>query len=198
MIDWKPIQQRLGLVVDGAAGPKTYGALFAAMGAKADVAAALGAAAAKYLPQYDIASGLGIAHFLAQGAHETGGFRIFVEIWGPTPTQRGYEGRPDLGNTQPGDGRRYLGRGIFQLTGRANYTAHGLASTPDQAAEPDAAVRVACEYWQAHHLNELAEADDVLAISIRINGRNRQTGLPNGYDDRRAMLKKAKGLMGIL
>jgi putative chitinase len=167
------------------------------MGAKADVAAALGAAAARYLPQYDIASTLSIAHFLAQGAHETGGFRIFVEIWGPTDAQRGYEGRADLGNTTPGDGFRFRGRGIFQLTGRANYTDHGLADTPDKAAEPDAAVRVACEYWRNRNLNELAEADDVLAISIRINGRNRRTGLPNGYDDRRAMLKKAKGLMGV-
>lgn len=191
MIDWKPIQQRLGLVVDGVAGPKTYGALFANMGAKPDVAAALGAAAAKYLPQYGIDSVLGIAHFLAQAAHETGGFRIFVEIWGPTTAQRGYEGRADLGNTQPGDGRRYLGRGIFQLTGRANYTDHGLADTPDKAAEPDVAMLVACEYWQARRIGEAAEADDARAVTRKING-----GF-NGLGARIAMLKKAKGLMGI-
>lgn len=191
MIDWKPIQERLGLMVDGVAGPKTYGALFAGMGAKPDVAAGLGAAAARYMPQYGINTALQVAHFLAQAAHETGCFRFFTEIWGPTPAQRGYEGRTDLGNTQPGDGRRYLGRGIFQLTGRANYTAHGLADTPEKAAEPETAMLVACEYWQARRIGAAADADDVRAVTRKING-----GF-NGLNARTDMLKKAKGLMGV-
>lgn len=190
MIDWKPIQQRLGLVVDGAAGPKTYGALFAGMGAKSDVALALGAAAARYMPQYGIDTALQVAHFLAQATHETGGFRFFTEIWGPTPAQRGYEGRADLGNTKPGDGARFKGRGIFQLTGRANYDRYGLADAPEKAAEPDTAMMIAADYWSTRRIGALADADDVRGVTRKING-----GF-NGIDDRIAMLKKAKGLMG--
>lgn len=191
MIDWKPIQQRLGLKVDGVAGPKTYGALFASMGAKSDIAADLGCAAAKYMPQYGIDTALQITHFLAQAAHETGGFRLFVEIWGPTSAQIRYEGRADLGNNQRGDGSRFRGRGIFQLTGRDNYERYGLQDNPDAAADPDVAVMVACDYWRARKIGPLADVDDVRAVTRKING-----GL-NGFDDRVAMLKKAKGLMGV-
>jgi putative chitinase len=63
------------------------------------------------------------AQLLAQVEHESGGFKHVREIWGPTKAQRGYEGRADLGNLQPGDGKRFMGRDVIQTTGRANYRA---------------------------------------------------------------------------
>ena len=95
-----------------------------------------------------------LAAFLSQVAHESGSFHHVREIWGPTKTQRGYEGRSDLGNTQPGDGKRYLGRGYIQITGRANYRRYGkklgidLENNPELAERPDIAARVAVEYWK--------------------------------------------------
>lgn len=64
-----------------------------------------------------------LAQFLAQVMHESGGLRYVREIWGPTKAQARYEGRKDLGNTQPGDGKRFMGRDVLQVTGRANYRA---------------------------------------------------------------------------
>ena len=96
-----------------------------------------------------------LAAFLAQVAHESGNFRYVREIWGPTPDQRGYEGRRDLGNTQPGDGKRYMGRGYIQITGRANYRNYGrkigmdLENNPELAEQPDVAAKIAVEYWKS-------------------------------------------------
>lgn len=64
-----------------------------------------------------------LAQFLAQVMHESGNLRYVREIWGPTAAQKRYEGRKDLGNTQPGDGKRFMGRDVIQVTGRANYRA---------------------------------------------------------------------------
>ena len=106
-----------------------------------------------------------------------------------------YEGRVDLGNTQPGDGVRFKGRGLIQLTGRANYTKYGKArhrdfTTGDNpkliATRPALAVDVACWFWKQHKLNALADRDDVTAVTQVING-----GL-NGLADREAKLARAK------
>ena len=119
------------------------------------------------------------AHFLAQITHESGGFRYMEELWGPTPAQAGYEGRHDLGNTQPGDGYRYRGRGPLQLTGRANYRATGqrlgsdLERYPDLAAEIGIGSLVAADYWAQHGLNRLADQGGlsmVPAITRVVNG----------------------------
>jgi putative chitinase len=75
--------------------------------------------------EFEVTTPLRQAAFLAQLAHESGQFRFMEEIWGPTPAQRRYEGRRDLGNIQPGDGFRYKGRGPIQITGRA--TTKGTA-----------------------------------------------------------------------
>jgi putative chitinase len=149
----------------------------------------------KYCPQYSINSPLRLAHFLAQACHETEGFRYLKEIWGPTPAQKRYEGRADLGNTRPGDGRLYCGRGIFQLTGRTNYARIGAALAlplevePELAADPQISVRIACHYWMIHSINQPADADNVVLVTRLING-----GL-NGLDNRKACLARAKELL---
>jgi putative chitinase len=160
--------------------------------AKTDLIAKLAACAPSVLREYGINTELRESHFWAQAAHETGGFRYMFEIWGPTDVQKRYEGRKDLGNTEDGDGFKYRGRGIFQLTGRANYKSMGeklgidLLGHPDKAAEPETALRIACEYWKSHKLNALADCDDVVGITKKING-----GL-NGIADRRSCLATAK------
>ncbi|MCB5412183.1 glycoside hydrolase family 19 protein [Pseudogemmobacter faecipullorum] len=91
------------------------------------------------------------AYVLATAYHETGNFRWLREIWGPTPAQTRYEGRADLGNTVAGDGRRFMGRGYVQITGRRNYTDWGkrlgldLLNRPDLAEEPDIAAQILVE-----------------------------------------------------
>jgi putative chitinase len=203
-MSWRDTQAKLNgfgyeLKVDGIPGPKTYAALFAYMGAK-DTAAELGQAAAKYWPQFHISdSPLRVAHFLAQAAAETGNFRWLRELWGPTPAQKGYEGRADLGNCIPGDGQRFMGRGIFQITGRDNYERFGklcgvdICCNPDLAQQPDMALHIACLYWNEHHLNDYADADNILGVSNGINrGNPASIREPNGYDARKAALRKAK------
>lgn len=64
-----------------------------------------------------------LAQFMAQVMHESGGLRYVREVWGPTAAQKRYEGRADLGNVKPGDGKRFMGRDVLQITGRANYRA---------------------------------------------------------------------------
>lgn len=189
------------LAEDGVAGPKTYAAIFAYMGAK-DTAAAFGLAASIHFPVYDIVTPLRIAHFMAQAATETGNFRYMKELWGPTEAQKRYEGRADLGNCIAGDGFKFRGRGIFQLTGRDNYERMGkklgidLACNPDLAAMPDPALQIACVYWDDHKLNIYADADNVLAVSNGINrGNPASIREPNGFADRKAQLKRAKAVL---
>lgn len=195
MIDWRRVQARLGLVADGVAGPLTYGALFRRMGAAPERALALGAGAAAWFPDYGLATGLRVAHWLGQAAHESGGFLYLREIWGPTDAQRRYEGRRDLGNHYPGDGRRFMGRGVFQLTGRANYIAVGkrlgldLVGDPDLAADPAVSVRIACDYWASRGLSALADRDDLHGLTRRINGGT------NGLADRITRTERAKALL---
>ncbi|HLT45796.1 MAG TPA: peptidoglycan-binding protein [Rubricoccaceae bacterium] len=151
---------------------------------------------------YAITTPLRRAHFLAQVAHESGGFRFSEELWGPTDAQRRYEGRADLGNDQPGDGFRFRGRGLIQLTGRANYRAYtrhrralgdadvDFEATPDLVGQPPLAADVAGWYWDSRGVNDPADRDDVEAVTRKING-----GL-NGLDDRKRYLRLAKQALG--
>ena len=141
--------------------------------------------------KYGINTRLRICHFLAQAAHESAGFRTLEEY----ASGQAYEGRKDLGNNVTGDGRKYKGRGIFQITGRANYRTYGqkigvdLENQPELAAVAINSVKTACEYWNSKKLSDFADKDDVLTITKRINGGT------NGLDDRKKYLLKAKSII---
>ena len=143
------------------------------------------------LAKYNINTYLRICHFLAQTAHESDGFRTLEEY----ASGAAYEGRKDLGNVEPGDGRRYKGRGMIQLTGRANYRVFGqrigynLEHKPELAKEPMISIKTACEYWNSRNLSAYADLDDVLTITKRINGGT------NGLEDRKKYLLKAKAII---
>jgi len=195
-MDVKSTQKRLGVSNDGVLGPLTYAALFVRMGCGAPRAIVLGKGAAAHFADYGLLDGQGLrlAHWLAQAAHETGGFLYMQELGGPSYFAK-YDGRKDLGNTQPGDGARYHGRGLFQLTGRANYKSYGeamgldLVNEPDLAAQPDIGLWIACEFWRRKGLNALADADDVVGVTRKINGGT------VGLADRKARLSLAKSLI---
>ena len=118
-----------------------------------------------------------VACFLATIGHESAGLTYTREIWGPTPAQERYEGRADLGNTERGDGPKFRGRGLIQLTGKANYQAAGtalgvdLVSSPDQVAAPEYAALTAGWFWDSHKLNALADKQDNTGITKAINAR---------------------------
>jgi putative chitinase len=169
------------------------------------------AKSAAYLPSLDAAmTEFGIdappraAAFLAQLAHESSQLRFMEEIWGPTAQQLRYEPQSTLattlGNTQAGDGKRFKGRGPIQITGRANYQRFGgllgvdLLTTPEQAALPDLAFRIAGLFWSKKGLNELADqaTDDAFReITRRING-----GF-NGLADRQQFYATACTALGV-
>ena len=152
------------------------------------------------------------ASFLAQLAHESGQLVYVRELWGPTPSQLRYErdfatAWPpkvrtdrnqlpfDLGNSQAGDGSRFRGRGLIQITGRTNYAACGKALGLDLLAQPALleqtfnACRSAGWFWQSRGLNALADAGDQAAVTRRINGGT------NGLAERLAYFKTAQRVL---
>lgn len=122
--------------------------------------------------EFDISTPERMAAFLAQLAHESNQFKWLEEI----ASGEAYEGRKDLGNVKPGDGKRYKGRGPIQLTGRANYAKYGkllgldLEGSPELAATPNIGLRIAGLYWKENKLNALADAGKFDAITKKING----------------------------
>lgn len=131
--------------------------------------------------------------FLAQIAHESGSLRYVREL----ASGESYESRADLGNTEPGDGVRFRGRGLIQITGRANYLACSralfgddrLVNFPGLLELPEAACRSAAWFWWGHGLNSLADAGEFEKITRRINGGT------NGAADRLAHYNRAKGVL---
>ena len=140
---------------------------------------------------YQIVSLKRVAAFIAQIGHESGQLKYVKEIWGPTKAQAKYEGRADLGNTVTGDGSKYRGRGLVQITGRANYKACGealgldLINHPELLEKPQHACMSAAWFWANTGLNTLADAGQFDKITLRINRGQ------NGAADRHALFARA-------
>lgn len=149
--------------------------------------------------------------FLAQVAHESGQFRYMREL----ASGSAYEGAERLGNTEPGDGPRYKGRGPIQITGRRNYGLCSMAlfgddtllAMPELLEDPAHGCRSAAWFWRVGaglnlgsaaknygvpvgcDLNDLADSGDFMGITLAINGGT------NGLDDRRHYLARAQSAL---
>ena len=146
----------------------------------------------KVLHDFDLATTVRACAFIAQIAHESGSLRYKEEI----ASGAAYEGRRDLGNTQPGDGKRFKGRGLIQLTGRHNYRQCGQALNLPLEQNPELVVKdpytnaaVAGWYWQSRNINAAADQGDFQRVTRLING-----GL-NGYSDRVQFWERAKRVL---
>lgn len=134
----------------------------------------------KYLPEYEITTPIRKQMFFAQIGHESGCLRYVEEI----ASGKAYEGRKDLGNTFPGDGVKYKGRGLIQITGRYNYKKisedfnMNFIEFPYLLSEPEWAVRSACWFWKMRKLNEVCDTGDFRRLTRLINGGY------NGWDRR--------------
>jgi putative chitinase len=166
-------------------------------------AAQFAAPLAEVMRRYDIDTLWRRKHFLGQVLHESGRLRYREEI----ASGDAYEGRRDLGNRQRGDGRRFKGRGLIQLTGRANYMRYAAAALPrelqvDVIEHPEAvalSTQLCCDvagwFWQQNELNALADRPDLSeyetcrAITQRINGGY------NGLDDRLGLTRMARQVL---
>lgn len=146
----------------------------------------------KNLPNYGL---MAKAAIMAQCSHESGNFRFFKEIWGPTKAQSGYEGRRDLGNTQAGDGKRFMGRGYIQITGRANYRACGnyigkdLLNTPELLQLKEAGAAAVVWFFakgNGRNIGKRNQWSDVVAVTRAVNGGT------NGLDDRKSKFARYK------
>lgn len=147
--------------------------------------------------QFGIDTPLRQSAFLANVGHESGDLKFQEEPWGPTEFQSRYEGRRDLGNTQPGDGKRFKGRGMLMVTGRANYQRFSerlgidFVADPERMSTPEVSVLVAADIWWQRDLNKQADAGDIKAVRRRINGGS------GGLKEVQERYERAKEAFGI-
>jgi predicted chitinase len=153
-----------------------------------------------FLPQYKITSKLQIASFLATGGIETDYLRTTSEY----ASGKAYEGRADLGNTQPGDGMRFKGHGFFQTTGRFNHKKVTEATfpklkidfeiEPSRLTEIEIAVESACIFWRDNNLSKWADKGDFFGVSGKVN-RGDAAKKAMHYDKRLALYEKCMGML---
>ncbi len=184
-------------------------------------------ALSQLLPDYEINTPQRVAAFIAQCAHESGGFMVLKENlnyraaslrklfpkyfpddaiaqrYASMPNKqeaianRIYANRMGNGPEESGDGYRYCGRGLIQLTGRQNYTwfAASLEITPEEATEYlgtfEGAAQSACWFWETNKLNQWADAGDIVTLTKRINGGT------IGLDDRIKHYEHALHVLGV-
>ena len=159
-----------------------------------------GSRADTYLPiingwadHFHINTPLRMAHYIAQIAHESGELRYTKEL----ASGKAYEGRKSLGNTQPGDGVRFKGRGLIQITGRANYSAYAnycgfdVVRCPELLERPLGATKSSMWVFQKFGCNDLADQDNLKTIRRKINGGY------NGLASCEKYLKRAKEALKI-
>ena len=143
----------------------------------------------KYLDVFEINTPLRASHFIAQCCHETAGFKFMKEQGKVNYFLKYDKGSlaKMLGNTKKGDGWKYRGRGFLMLTGRANFQSYqnseyckgDIMSNPELLEGQNGSVKSGMWWWFVHGLNELADKDDIVKITKKVNG-----GL-NGIDDRK-------------
>lgn len=146
-----------------------------------------------YADKFKIDTPLRMAHYLAQVLHESCELKYTCEL----ASGKAYEGRKDLGNTEPGDGVKYKGRGLIQITGRKNYSAYNaskyckgdVVKNPELLEKPLGAVKSSMWFWMVNDLNRLADMDNVLRITKRVNGGT------NGLSEREEYLRRAKEVL---
>lgn len=175
------------------------------------------------LPEYGIDTPKRVAAFIAQCAHESGGFKFLTENlnyrwqslrktfpkYFPTDelaqqyekqpakiANRVYGNRMGNGDEASGDGYRYCGRGLIQLTGKDNYTLFAgsietpVEEVPEYLGTFEGAVQSACWFWDSNNLNQYADNDDILTMTKRINGGTL------GLEDRKKHYEHAKHVFG--
>jgi len=180
-------------------------------------------ALSQLLPDYEINTAKRIASFVAQCAHESGSFvfltenlnykaesllKVFPKYFKDMATAKAYEKKPEKiankiyadrmgnGNEASGDGWRYRGRGLIQLTGKTNYTwfAASLEISPEEAAEYtqtfEGAAQSACWFWETNKINQFADSGDIVTMTKRINGGT------IGLDDRIKHYEHALHVLG--
>ena len=145
----------------------------------------------QYMHEYKICGAERESAFLATIIHESGHFRYTREI----ASGAAYEGRKDLGNIYKGDGVKFRGRGLIQLTGRSNYERASKAlgvdfvSNPQLLEQPRYATQVSCWWWADRGLNEIADTGDFRKVTRIVNGGE------NGWSDRLKLYALAKNIL---
>jgi putative chitinase len=175
------------------------------------------------LPEYEINTPQRVAAFIAQCAHESGGFRalkenlnykaaslvkVFPKYFKTLDEAMQYEKKPEKiankiyggrmgnGDESTGDGFRYCGRGLIQLTGKDNYSWFAASlempveDVPEYLGTFEGAVQSACWFWESNNLNQWADKDDILTLTKRINGGT------IGLEDRKKHYEHAKHILG--